>query len=196
MVLELHPLLRQVQSVLYPSLNPILSWRSRRKLLDNGFVVGYLSIASIIRNFGYRIFSILFVPGSSVYRLNSFIGSMGRSRILIGMVHSKFPAVSIGTGLNSCYPAAANFNIGIGMICFIFILNSHVGLKCRNSPITFDRANLTIVSLSNIADNVIGKISALFKGRLIECISDTWSFGISGGCIYRRTLCLPSNGSG
>lgn len=37
--------------------------------MDNGFVVGYFSIASIIRDFGYRIFGILLVPGSSVYRL-------------------------------------------------------------------------------------------------------------------------------
>ena len=164
--------------------------------MDNGFVVGYFSIASIIRNFGYCIFGILLVPGSSVYRLHSFVGSLSRSCILIGMVHSKFPAVSIGTGLNACYPAAANLNVGIGMICFIFILNSHVRLECRNSSLTLDRANLSIISLSNIADNVIGKISAFFKGRLIERISDAWSFRISGGCIDCGTFCLPSNSSG
>src|SRR5699024_5588366 len=76
-------LLHPIHSVVPPYLDAILTRRSRRNFLDNGFLVGNGSVVILIRFLFYCVLCVLFIPGGTVYGLNGFIVAVCGSHILI-----------------------------------------------------------------------------------------------------------------
>ena len=120
---------------------------------------------------------------------------MGRRRILVSTVKGKFPAAGIRF-FHAGHPSTANLHVRVGGSIRSRGVDSHVGGIgfCRILP--FDRADLPVIALGDIADHVIGKVSAFLERGLIEHIPDAGPFRIVGSSIDGFPLYLASHCTG
>ena len=142
-------------------LHTLLSLWGWRQFLDNGFIVGYFAAAGSIWCFFDRILCILLVPGGTIHGLYRRVGALSRSCILVGMVQGKIP-VSGASGFGTGDPSATDFYIIIGRTAAR--IDAHIGSKGFLCVCSLDGTYLTVISLCNVADDLIGKVSAFVQG--------------------------------
>lgn len=142
-------------------LHTLLSLWGWRQFLDNGFIVGYFAAAGSIWCFFDRILCILLVPGGTIHGLYRRVGALSRSCILVGMVQGKIP-VSGASGFGTGDPSATDLYIIIGRTAAR--IDAHIGSKGFLCVCSLDGTYLTVISLCNVADDLIGKVSAFVQG--------------------------------
>ena len=106
------------------------------------------------------------------------------------MVQGKIP-VSGASGFGTGDPSATDFYIIIGRTAAR--IDAHIGSKGFLCVCSLDGTSLAVISLCNVADDLIGKVSAFVQGLLVEHVSDTAVFGITGCGIDRFSLYLSSH---
>ena len=104
---------------------------------------------------------------------------MSRSCVLVCTVEGKFPAAGIRF-FHAGHPSTANLHVRVGGSIRSRGVDSHVGGIgfCRILP--FDRADLPVIALGDIADHVSGKVSAFLERGLIEAYSRRWGLPNNG----------------
>src|SRR5699024_9889780 len=115
-------------------------------------------------------------------------------RILVSAVEGKFPAAGIRF-FHAGHPSTANLHVRVGGSVRSRGVDAHVGGIGFCRILSFDGADLPVIALGDIADHIIGKVSAFLVRGLIKHIPNTGAFRLMRSSIDGFPLSLAAPGT-